>query len=404
MPSSTPGFVGERLREARQVRGIQAVELSEMLSVSPQAVSSYEHGKKSPSPAVADAIAEKLNFPAHFFTRPVDERDVGTVFYRSMAAATKAARTRAEWRLRWLQEITDYLGGSVEFPHVNLPDFNVPADPSRVGFDDIERMADEARKFWAMSTGGPIGNMVNLLENQGVIVARDNLGAATLDSLSAFSDRPYVMIGMDKGSCVRWRFDAAHELAHLLLHRNVDRRSLTRAADFKRIEVQAHRFAAAFLLPMAAFADEFFSASLDALRAMKPRWRVSIGMMIKRAGDGDLISEEHEVRMQKNYSRRGWRLNEPLDDAMEPEMPRLLRSAVDLILSNGGQRGEELKQAVALTDHDIESLCGLPANYLRFAGAPPISLRELEPQEPEPPRDMVIDMTAWRHRALSPVR
>ena len=50
MPSSTPGFIGERLREARQVRGFRANELAEILDISPQAISSYETGKKSPSP------------------------------------------------------------------------------------------------------------------------------------------------------------------------------------------------------------------------------------------------------------------------------------------------------------------------------------------------------------------
>jgi Zn-dependent peptidase ImmA (M78 family)/transcriptional regulator with XRE-family HTH domain len=386
MPAATPGFVGARLREARQVRGLQAAELSEMLGVSPQAVSNYEHDKKSPQPHTADLISQVLNFPAHFFTRPIAERQAGTVFYRSMSAATKTARTRAEWRLRWLEEITEHLGVSVDFPAVNLPEFDVPADPSLLGFDDIEHLAAEARKFWRMTPDGPIGNMVSLLENQGAVVARDRLGAVTLDSLSTLTDRPYVMIGTDKGTCVRWRFDAAHELGHLLLHRRLDRKLLTRATDFKRVEMQAHRFAAAFLLPMTSFADEFFSASLDALRAMKPRWRVSIGMMIRRARDGHLISEEHEQRMQRNYSRRGWRLSEPLDDTLEPENPRLLRGAVELILSHGGQCADDLKQSVALADHDIENLCGLPSNYLQSANAAPVRLRHA----PDKPTNVLL--------------
>jgi Zn-dependent peptidase ImmA (M78 family)/DNA-binding XRE family transcriptional regulator len=374
MPSSTPGFVGERLREARQVRGLRAVELSEMLDVSAQAVSSYETGKKSPSPAIADAIATKLNFPPHFFTQPARRDDSRTVFYRSMSAATKTARMRAEFRLHWLEDLTGFLGNSVEFPAVNLPIFDVPPDPLLISDDEIERMAEDARAFWRM-TDGPVSNMVYLLENQGVIAARDQLGAVTLDSLSVFSDRPYVMIGTDKGTSVRWRFDAAHELGHLLLHRRLDRRELTRTAQFKRVEEQAHRFAAAFLLPMAAFADDFFSASLDALRAIKPRWRVSVAMMIMRARQGGLISEEHERRMWINYSRRGWRRLEPLDDTLPPEEPRLLRGAVELILSHSVHHPADISQAVALADRDIESLCSLPANYLRDAGAPTLSLR-----------------------------
>ena len=182
MPSSTPGFIGERLREARQVRGFRANELAEILDISPQAISSYETGRKSPSPAISDALADKLGVPPHFFTRLAAPEHGHPVFYRSMSAATKQARERAEWRLRWLESLAGYVSASVEFPAVNLPDFDVPDNPLRLSDQDIEDMAEDARKFWRMSDG-PVANMVYLLENQGVIVARDNLGDVRLDSL-----------------------------------------------------------------------------------------------------------------------------------------------------------------------------------------------------------------------------
>jgi transcriptional regulator with XRE-family HTH domain len=201
-----------------------------MLDITPQAVSSYETGRKSPSPAIADAIAVKLNLPHHFFMRPEANRPDDPVFYRSMSTATKSARARAEGRLHWLESMADYLGAVIEFPSVNLPDFDMPADPFLLDDDDIERIAGETRAHWRMSDG-PIANMVYLLENQGVIVARDDLGAVTLDSLSSLSSvsrRPYVMIGTEKGTAVRWRYDAAHELGHLILHRSIDPKALNR--------------------------------------------------------------------------------------------------------------------------------------------------------------------------------
>lgn len=376
MPASTPGFVGGRLREARLVRGLRAVELAESLDVTPQAVSSYETGKKSPSPAIADSIAQKLNLPAHFFTKPIEPSADVAVFYRSMSAATKAARMRAEGRLRWLEAIADYLGTVVELPDVNIPLADLPSDPFSLVVQDIEGLAADARRHWRMSEDAPIGNMIYLLENQGVVVARDDLGAM-LDSLSARSGsgRPHVMIGKEKGTAVRWRYDAAHELGHLILHRHVDPRALRRTTEFKVIEDQAHRFAAAFLLPMGSFAEDFFSASLDAMRAMKPKWRVSIAMMIKRARDGHLISEDHYRRLFINYSRRRWNGFEPLDDTLEPEEPRLLYTATELTLSHGSQSAEDLTAVLALAPSDIETLCGLPHGYLRDIDKPQLSLR-----------------------------
>lgn len=374
MRASTPGFVGERLREARQVRGFRAVELAETLDISPQAISSYETGKKSPSPAIADALADKLGVPPHFFTRPALPEHGQPVFYRSMSAATKQARERAGGRLRWLESLAHHVSASVEFPAVNLPEFDVDDNPLLLSDQDIEDLAEDARKFWRMSDG-PIANMVYLLENQGVIVARDYLGNVTLDSLSVFSDRPYVMIGTDKGTSVRWRYDAAHELGHLLLHRNLDPKSFSRSADFKLIERQAHRFAAAFLLPMAPFAEEFFAASLDTLRSMKPRWRVSIAMMIMRARDGNLISDETKRRLFINYSRRRWQRSEPLDDTLEPEIPGMMRKAVELTVTHGAQSGMGFAEDVALSPGDIESLCSLQRGYLRSVDEPQVTLR-----------------------------
>ena len=110
---------------------------------------------------------------------------------------------------------------------------------------------------------------------------------------------------------------------------------------------------------MAPFADDFFSASLDTLRQIKPHWRVSILMMIMRARDGDLISEEHKVRMIQNYHRRKWSRREPFDDSLEPEEPGLMRKAVHLTLDAGVFSGSGFADAVALASTDIESLCSL---------------------------------------------
>ena len=55
-------------------------------------------------------------------------------------------------------------------------------------------------------------------------------------------DRPVVVLGADKGQSDRSPFDAAHELGHLVLHR-------PEHAGTREVETQAHRFAAAFLMP-----------------------------------------------------------------------------------------------------------------------------------------------------------
>lgn len=250
----------------------------------------------------------------------------------------------------------------------------MPADPLLLSDAEIDDAANRVRAHWGMRNG-PIANMVALLENQGAIVARDRLNAEALDGLSevAADDRPFVLIGIDKGTPVRWRFDAAHELGHVLLHRQLQPETLMRPEQYKRVEQQAHRFAAAFLLPTAEFGDDFFAVNLDALVALKPKWKVSIAMMIMTAQRAGFITEDSARRLWINYSRHGWRRNEPYDDSMDVEEPRLLRRAVELTVSSGTQSADDITNALALPAPDVETLCNLPSGYLgNFA---PVSLR-----------------------------
>lgn len=354
----------------REVRGLSQTQLAEMLAVTNAGVSAYETGRSKPSPNALEAMATVLHAPVDFFLRPARAPRSGVAFYRSLSSATKKARTRAEHRLEWLMDIVRYMDELVELPPVALPDFHIRKNPLDVSDQDVEALASEAREFWGMGEG-PVANVTRLLENHGVILTLDNLDADALDSLSLTASRPYIMVSRDKGTAVRWRYDVAHELGHLIMHSHLDQRVVSRSVEAAAIEDQAHRFAGAFLLPLGPFMDDFYSASLDTLYNMKAKWRVSMGAMIMRASKASIISPETAQRLHINHSRRGWKRHEPLDDQIEPEFPRALAEAEAVILRSG-HSADDLRQAVALSDSDIETLCGLPSGYLRNADAPPI--------------------------------
>src|SRR5690349_13240565 len=122
----TPGFTGDRLREAREARGVTAVTLAELVGVTPQAVSQYEHGVSSPTPDKLYLMASKLSLPVEYFLQPPRERRERIVFYRSRAAATKQALTKADKRLDWMLDLIEYLQRYVEFVVPNVPDLGDP--------------------------------------------------------------------------------------------------------------------------------------------------------------------------------------------------------------------------------------------------------------------------------------
>jgi len=365
--SFSPG----RLREMREVRGYSQVQLADLLSVTNAAVSAYETGKSQPSLAVLEQAAVVLKAPVGFFLQPEREERSAVAFYRSMHSATKRARTKAEHRLQWLVDVVSYMDGLVELPAVNIPRLSLPSNPMEISDEDVENAAVHTRRYWGMGEG-PIANVTRLLENHGVILTIDNLESHALDSLTYRTEkRPYVMVNREKGTAVRWRYDVAHELGHMILHGHLDQRTVRQSMVASQVEAQAHRFAGAFLLPLTPFADDLYSASLDTFFKMKPKWRASIGAMISRAAKADLISPEAAQRLWINHSRRGWKRSEPLDEQLEPEYPKTLAQAEAVILAEG-HSPDELRQAVNLSDFDIETLCCLPLGYLAGADSPQV--------------------------------
>ena len=383
MKPTTLGFIGKRLREAREARGMTAVALSDPIGISRQAISQYENGIQSPRPEVTEKMATILNVPLSYFRYP-NENQIGTIFYRSMSAATKSARLRAENRYIWLRTIVAYLRKFIEFPKDNFQNFKTPSDPNLIPDEQIEDLAAQTRTVWNLSNV-PIGNMVSLLESNGVIITRDDLKAVTLDAFSDISqatDCPqYIVLGTEKSTAVRSRFDAAHELGHRILHQNIDKIYLTRKAEYSLIEKQAHRFAAAFLLPADAFAEDFYSSNLDALKNLKPKWKVAVAMMLKRAEDLNFISADQARYLWINLSRRGWKTKEPLDDELEIEQPQLLRRAFEMVVNEKIKTKQEIVSQIPLSSTDIENLAALRQGYLTESYeeiATPISIKDYQ--------------------------
>jgi len=132
-------------------------------------------------------------------------------------------------------ELTEQLSRYVRFPMVDLPDVSAAAGPADA--------ARALRSTWGLAPG-PIPHVVRLLESKGLVVAFLSFsGSGKVDAFStAAGSRPIVVLTADKGSALRTRFTAAHEVAHLLLHIEV------RPGDIAH-EREADAFAAEFLMP-----------------------------------------------------------------------------------------------------------------------------------------------------------
>jgi Zn-dependent peptidase ImmA (M78 family) len=150
----------------------------------------------------------------------------------------------------------------------------------------------------------------------------------------------------------------------LLLHRRVDRRRVNSKTDWKILEQQAHRFAAAFLLPAKSFVDELWAPTLDAMLSRKERWKVSIAMMIVRCEHLGLVNLDQVKRLWINYNRRGWRGDEPLDNELKFEEPRILRRSLEALVDERIKTKEQIVEDLSLPTRELEELSALPIGYL----------------------------------------
>ena len=361
MSVGTPNFVGDRLREAREARGLTGSALADLVGVKRASISLYETGRSSPQAEVMAKLAFVLGVPRAFFLKKPSQPEVNSLFYRSMSAATKTDRLKATRRFTWLRQLTSYLRGFVRFPRPNLPPIDVPTELASIDVDLISSAASETRKYWGLGNG-PISDVTLLLENNGVIISKVTLDTMKMDAFSGMdteSRTPYVILSDDKGSAVRSRFDLAHELGHLVLHQNLPQRMVANPINNKTIEAQANEFASSFLLPEGSFSEDLYVVSLDSLKALKSKWLVSVGAMLRRAQALDLTTERQAHGLWINYSRRGWRKHEPMDDELKSESPRLLRRAFELLITKGVREPDQISSDLCLYSSDISELASM---------------------------------------------
>ena len=366
MRTGSPGFVGSRLKEAREARQLTAIVLAELIGSTSSAISSYEKGHTTPSPKMLDRLSGSLNFKHEFFFRPDEARSWGTVFERSRAATTKSARRRAQHRLGWVSETLQYLEQFIKLPVVDIPPMATSKDWLSLADEDIEELATATRRHWKLGDG-PISNMTLLAENHGTIVVRMEMGTTKLDAFSTWdgrAGRPYVVLGNDGQSAFRTRFNVGHELGHLILHRDVSSKQFDSKHYFKAIEEQADRFASAFLAPAPTFSADVTRPTLDVFRNLKKKWRTSVKMMVHRASDLDIIDQEEARRLYISYNRRGWNRLEPFDDVEPTEEPRLVKRAFEAIVNKAAIERSQIAAALPFNPGDVEQLANLPGGYL----------------------------------------
>ncbi|WP_411761574.1 helix-turn-helix domain-containing protein [Streptomyces tunisiensis] len=286
-----------RLTLARKRRGMTIVELARKVGVSAQSLSNYEHGRQRPSSETLATISDILSFPLEFFQgEDVEEIPSESVAFRARSKLTAGRRDVALSVGRLAVELENIISQRFRLPTADLPSLDKP---------DPESAAEMVRSRWGLGQA-PISNMVHLLESKGVRVFSLAPEYAEIDAFSFWHERtPFVFLNTLK-SAERSRFDAAHELGHLVMHGPV--RSLVGA----QAEQEANAFASSFLMPRRSVVAHMpKGAFLDQVLKGRNIWKVAALALTYRLRDLEMLSDWQYRSLVVELSKRGYRTGEP---------------------------------------------------------------------------------------------
>jgi Zn-dependent peptidase ImmA (M78 family)/transcriptional regulator with XRE-family HTH domain len=341
-------FVGQRLALAREYNGVRKVDVARGAGVSPAAVTQWEQGRTRPTRGALAAVSLYLGFDPSFFSsdRPTLQVREEATHFRSLRATTKRQRHQLLSRLELLSEMLAVVDEHVALPAVDIPQLDV-----NDGLRDAVEAADAVRRAWGFGPG-PISNVVRTLEAKGIIVAKPRLATTDVDAFSRWlGERPVIVLACDKDDAARSRFDAAHELGHLVMHHDAE-------PGDPALERQADAFAAEFLMPAATIGPELPSRlSWQSYFQLKHRWGTSLAALVRRARDLGVISQYAYERAQVQISANGWRRQEPYPLEVTEE-PRLLARALALMESEFGVGRSAVAERLRLREEQMTALWG----------------------------------------------
>ena len=291
------------------------------VGATPAAITQFEKGQAKPTLPVLHGLAAALITDPEFFRAgpTVPGLPASGAHFRSLRSTTSLERERAlafgEVVLAVLEAVERY----VQLPPLRLPELDVPP---HLDHPAVHRLAIQAREALSIPAG-PIPHAVRLLEAHGVLVVALEDASAKVDAFShPYGHRPLVLLNPAKQDKARSRFDATHELGHLLMHHDVDPGS-------RLVEQQAHAFAAEFLAPAEQVIDDL-PARLDwvILHQAKRRWGISLKALIVRAHHLGRFNDSTYQRGLRQLATWGLPERGPLGP---PEVPALLPRALELI-------------------------------------------------------------------------
>ncbi|MEX2516642.1 MAG: ImmA/IrrE family metallo-endopeptidase [Gammaproteobacteria bacterium] len=361
---STHSVIAANLARLRADRGMSQEELAQAAKISRVSLSKIERGAVVPRSKTLTDLAKALNASLRDLVTAVDV--VPNVRFR--------ADKRVNNREQILAEVSAWLA-AYRWLESELDDKETFKLLSLVGqYTDPVVLAQKARAKLGLGEKEPVRDICGLLEDNGVKVLLLKKATDAFFGLSVGPNDggPAVVVNTwDRISVERWIFTAAHELGHILLHKEAF--DCRKAEEAEQEEREADLFASNFLMPEAGFDEEWQQTYglpfLQRVLKVKRIYRVSYKTVLyrlKASGNEDesvwkVFQVQHRMRFGKTLKkidepdrleagefRFQWpRAGEPdglsESDFLQDRLHRLVRIAFDRGAVSMGRAAELLR-------------------------------------------------------------
>lgn len=332
-----------QIKFARVRRRLTKAQLAKELGVTSRSIQNYEAGTSAPDSEIFARMAKLLNFPQQFFfiEEPMPTIEEHAASFRSLSKMTDAMKNCALSAGAIAFKVNEWMEERFNLPQADLPDLS---DLSP------EDAAATLRRMWGLGNA-PIPNMIHLLESKGIRVFSLAEEAREVDAFCTWHDsKPFVFLNTMK-SAERSRFDAAHELGHLvrdvysMLHGQV---------HGPEIERQADAFASEFLMPKeSVIANRPPAFTIKYLLKLKHYWGVSLAALAYRYNALEQITEWTYRNLCIEIAKNGYRTREP--EPMDRECSQLL-SKVLVFLKDKKLGRAEIAKNLCISVDEINTL------------------------------------------------
>ncbi len=326
---------------ARESRGLTQGELAEKCGIGQSVLSKYENGLLAISQDQLRPLARALGYPESLFARfePIYGFGSSCMYHRrrQTISVNILRRIQAQVNLKRMH-IKSLLRSGIEIdvarelPRIDIGDYK-----------NAEQIADLVRRTWGLPLG-PIRNLISIVESAGGIVIQFSFGTNKLDAISQWPpDMPPLFFINSDMPWERIRFSLAHEIGHLIMHKEASNNQ----------EEEADAFASAFLMPAREISADLSGITVARAAHLKPYWKVSMQALIRRAYNLRKISESQYRRLFTEISRMGYRRHEPID--IPSEEPRVFQDLLGIHLREHRYSYSDLGRLCDLYEHEFVS-------------------------------------------------